>query len=146
METVTSKKLLKSKAHHPGSNRRTLDHLPTVIPLSYCGRERPWPNSKKIVWHDSYVILWAHPEVPGSIPTLNLSFFSLPKLHHCCLFTFLSTLMIEGLGTFLNCLKISRAEKGHRSYQSGKSASTWCNFIAYLIRLFYSNQYCATQS
>ena len=32
------------------------------------------PNSKISIWHHSYVILWAHPEVPGSIPTLDLSF------------------------------------------------------------------------
>ena len=75
MESVRSKQLLKSKRHHPGSNRRTLDHLPSVMrPMSYCVRERPQPNSKKILWHDSYVILWAHPEVPGSIPTMDFSF------------------------------------------------------------------------
>ena len=74
MESVTSKKLLKLKGHHEGSSRRTLDHKPSVISMSYCGRERPQPNSKKIIWHDSYVILCAHPEVPGSIPTLDLSF------------------------------------------------------------------------
>ena len=42
--------------------------------MSFCGRERPRPNFKKMLWHASYVILWAHPEVPGSIPTLDLSF------------------------------------------------------------------------
>ena len=74
MESVTSKKLLKLKGHHAGLSRRTLDHKPSVIPMSYCGRERPQPNAKKIMWHDSYVILWAHPEIPGSILTLGLSF------------------------------------------------------------------------
>ena len=74
MESVRSKKLLKLKGHHMGLNWRTLDHKPSVIPMSYCGRERPRANSKKIFWHDSYVILWAHPEVPGSIPTVDLSF------------------------------------------------------------------------
>ena len=42
--------------------------------MSYCGRGRPRPNSNKMIWHDFYVILWAHPEVPGSIPTLDISF------------------------------------------------------------------------
>ena len=35
MESVRSKALLK---HHPVLNRRTLDHKPNVIPMSYCGR------------------------------------------------------------------------------------------------------------
>ena len=74
MESVRSKKLLKSKGHHPGSNPQTLDHKPSVIPISYCVREKPRSNSWKIICHDSYVILWAHPEVPGSIPTLDLGF------------------------------------------------------------------------
>ena len=79
MESVRSKKPLKSKGHHPGSNRRTIDHKPSVIPMGYCVRERPLPNSKKIIWHDSYVILWAHPEVPGSIPPLGLSILFSPQ-------------------------------------------------------------------
>ena len=29
---------------------------------------------KNIMWHDSCVILWAHPEISGSIPTLGLGF------------------------------------------------------------------------
>ena len=52
MESVRSKKLLKLKGHHPGSNRRTLDHKPTVIPMSYCGRGRPRANSNNMAWHD----------------------------------------------------------------------------------------------
>ena len=74
MESIRSKKLLKSKGHHLGLNRRTLDHKPSVIPMSYCDTNQSQLNSKKIIWHDYYIILWAHPEVPGSIPTLDLSF------------------------------------------------------------------------
>ena len=74
MESVTSKKRLNLKGHHLGSNQRTLDHKPTAIPMSYCGRERPRANSNKMIWHDFYIMIWAHPEIPGSIPTLGLSF------------------------------------------------------------------------
>ena len=74
MESVRSKSLLKLKGHHPGLNRRTLDHKPSVIPMSYCGRERPRANSNNMILHDFYVILWAHPEISGSIPTLVLGF------------------------------------------------------------------------
>ena len=42
--------------------------------MSYCGRERPQPNSNNMIWHDFYVIVWAHPEIPNSIPTLGLNF------------------------------------------------------------------------
>ena len=64
---------MKVKGHHPGLNRRTLDHKPSVVPMRYCGRERPRANSDKMIWHDFYVILCSHPEIPGSIPTLGLS-------------------------------------------------------------------------
>ena len=74
MESVRSKTLLKLKGRHPVSNQRTLDNKPSDIPMSYCGRERPRANSKKMISHDFYVILWAHPEIPGSIPTVDLSF------------------------------------------------------------------------
>ena len=74
MESVTSKKLLKLKGHHAGSSRLILDHKPSVIPMSYCHRERPQANSNKMIWHDFHVILWAHPEIPGPIHTLGLSF------------------------------------------------------------------------
>ena len=40
-------KLLKLKGHDPTSNRQTLDHMPNVIPMSYCGR-----NSNHLIWHD----------------------------------------------------------------------------------------------
>ena len=68
MESVRSITLLKLKGHHLGLNRQS------VIPMSYCGREMPVANSNKMIWHDFYVILWAHPEIRGSIPTLGLSF------------------------------------------------------------------------
>ena len=49
MKSVTSKKLLKLKGHHAVSNRRTLDLKPSVILMSFCGR-----NFNQDIWHDFY--------------------------------------------------------------------------------------------
>ena len=73
MQSVRSKKLLKLKGHDPGSNRRIIDHMPNIIPMSYCGK-----NSNHIIWHDFFKdIKWLKFFQKSSAPKFNIGLSNL---------------------------------------------------------------------